>query len=167
MQECHCLWHFCTKSKCTKFHRGSKQQAIHKLLYKQSWIEPTVQFTWGNRTCMCMDSWQHQTQTTKPWVWPQSHQHGWSAVQWRGCLSKITLKTLYILGLLKMGILKKNSGIRGEKMFAQLPCLGLRIGNGSPNFQKKYMNVNQTIQAKRSLCRCTRNTAATYIIMNF
>lgn len=69
---------------------GIKQQAINKLLYKQNWIEPTVRLTWGNRTCMCMDSWQHQTQTTKPWVWPQSHQHDWSAVQWRGCLSKET-----------------------------------------------------------------------------
>lgn len=43
-------------------------------------------------------------------------------------------------------------------MVASLPCLGLRIGNGSPNFQKKYMKVNQTIQAKRSLWRCTTNT---------
>lgn len=96
MQECHCLWHSCTKSKCTELHiRGSRHQATgkrqtinNKVLYMQNWIEPTVQITWGNRTCMCMDSWQHRTQTTKPWVWPQSHQHGWSAALWRGCLSK-------------------------------------------------------------------------------
>ena len=32
------------------------------------------------------------------------------------------------------------------------------MGNGSPNFQKKYMKVNHTIQAKRSLCLCTTHT---------
>lgn len=73
---------------------GIKQQAINKLLYQQNWTELTVHLTWGNRTCMCMDSWQHQTQTTKPWVWPQSHQHGWSAAQWRGCLKTTTAKSL-------------------------------------------------------------------------
>lgn len=35
------------------------------------------------------------------------------------------------------------------------PCFGLRIGNGSPNFQKKYMNVNHTTHAKSSFCLCT------------
>lgn len=29
------------------------------------------------------------------------------------------------------------------------------MGNGSPNFQKKYMKVNHTIQANRSFCLCT------------
>lgn len=35
------------------------------------------------------------------------------------------------------------------------PCFGLRIGNGSPSFQKKYMNVNHSTHAKRSFCLCT------------
>ncbi len=45
-----------------------------------------------------------------------------------------------------------------REMEAGLPCFGLRIGNGSPNFQKKYMKVNQTIQANRSFCLCTAQT---------
>lgn len=36
-----------------------------------------------------------------------------------------------------------------------LPCFGLRIGKGSPSFQKKYMNVNQTTHEKSNLCLCT------------
>lgn len=46
-----------------------------------------------------------------------------------------------------------------------LPCLGLKMGNGSPNFQKKYMKVNHTIHANRSLCLCTRWTNSEALIM--
>lgn len=31
------------------------------------------------------------------------------------------------------------------------------MGKGSPNFQKKYMKVNQTTQAKSSFCLCTEH----------
>lgn len=44
---------------------------------------------------------------------------------------------------------------RKKHTYENSPCFGLRIGNGSPSFQKKYMNVNQTTQAKSSLCLCT------------
>lgn len=48
--------------------------------------------------------------------------------------------------------------IKQERKTEQLPCFGLKMGNGSPNFQKKYMKVNHTMQANRSFCLCTKTT---------
>lgn len=35
------------------------------------------------------------------------------------------------------------------------PCFGLRMGNGSPSFQKKYIKVSHKRQEKSSRCLCT------------
>ncbi len=66
----------------------------------------------------------------------------------------IPVKYIYIFFLSKYYV-TFISTYRKVSCWQCLPCFGLSIGKGSPSFQKKYMNVNQTTHEKSNLCFCT------------